>query len=108
MDENCLEKHKPLDKKIENLHNFLFGDINRRDEVSFVSKVNIMFEDIGSIKKWFLGSIIGVVCFLISTSIFLGRQLQTIETNSSSIKSYIENEKQLEQRVLRIETKIGK
>lgn len=104
--DNCMEKHKPLDDKIESIHTFLFGDINRSEEISFVSKVNIMFKDITSIKKWFFGSIIGIICFLISTSIFLGRQLQTIETNSASIKGYIESEKQLENRVVVLEAKV--
>lgn len=103
--DNCIEKHKPLDNKINRIYAFLFGDINRSEEVSFVSKVNIMFKDITAIKKWFFGSIVGVICFLISSSIFIGRQLQTIETTSSSIKTYIESEKQLENRVVVLEEK---
>lgn len=103
--DDCNEKHKPLEKDIEKIHTFLFGDVTKSDEISFVSKVNIMFKDITSIKRWFLGSIIGVICFLISSSIFLGRQLQTIETNSASIRTYIENEKKLENRIYLLETK---
>lgn len=104
--DECNEKHKPLEKHIDKIHSFLFGDVNKSDEVSFVSKVNIMFKDITSIKRWFFGSIVGVICFLISSSIYLGRQLQTIETNSASIKTYIENEKQLENRIYVLETKV--
>lgn len=107
MEKKCEENHKPLNNKIDAIYGFLFGKVTETNEISFTSKVNMMFKDVSDIKKWVSGSLITIITLSISSCVFFGRQLQIVEDNSKNIKDAIEYLKILDKRVTTLETAIG-
>lgn len=89
---------------INKINFLLFGNPDKSDEISFVSKVNVMFKEISDIKKWLAGAVI----FILTSCVYLGQQLHQIDTNANNIKSYIEHEQQVENRILTLENELKK
>ena len=95
----CYEHHMLLKETLDEMHDFLFGDTKHTNDVSFVSKVNLMFEELSFIKHILIGSITAII----AACIFLGQQLYRIDTTSKSLNLYIENSKQIEIKLAKLE-----
>ena len=40
----CFEHHMLLKKMLDEMRDFLFGDLKHTNDISFVSKVNLMYQ----------------------------------------------------------------
>lgn len=90
----------------ENLQDFMFGSPKNPQGVSFVSKVNILCEDVAGIKKdfknclWSMwGSCFTFLTVMITSAVFLGGQFKTIEMNTANIHQYMLQQHELEKEV---------
>lgn len=95
----CFEHHMLLKKMLDEMHDFLFGDLKHTNDISFVSKVNLMFEELNFIKHVLIGSITAII----AACIFLGQQLYRIDTTSKNLNAYIENSKNMEIKIAQLE-----
>ena len=102
--QECYEHHMMLNGKLDKVNHFLFGDTEHAGEVSFVSKVNLMFDELKFIKQ----SLITSIFVIITSCIFLGQQLYQIDTTSKELGLYIERQKQVELQLAKLEAKIDK
>ena len=100
--DECYEHHMLLKKMPDEMHDFLFGDLKHTNDVSFVSKVNLMFQELNFIKHILIGSITAIL----AGCLFIGRQLYCIEETSKNLNSYMENSKTMEIKLAQIEEKI--
>lgn len=100
----CFEHHMLLKDKLEKIHNFLFGSPEHGGDVSFVSKVNLMFEELKFIKQCIVLSLITIF----SAGVFLGKQLHQLNSTSQSLNAYMERQQQIEYRLVQLETRIEK
>lgn len=64
-----------VQQKINEIYNFLFGSPSYPDKISLVSKINLMFDEIGFLKKSFYGSIITILMF----SFYLGGRMYKLD-----------------------------
>ncbi len=100
--DECYKHHMLLKKMLDEMHDFLFGDLKHTNDVSFVSKVNLMFQELNFIKHILIGSITAIL----AGCLFIGRQLYCIEETSKNLNSYMENSKTMEIKLAQIEEKI--
>lgn len=98
--QECFEHHMLLKESLEKIHDFLFGSPERSTEVSFVSKVNLMFDELKFIKQCLICSIITVL----GTCIFIGKQLHKLEI----LSAYMERQQQIEFQLAKLEVQIEK
>ncbi len=79
-------EQEEMEKKINKIYNLLFGNPDNSDEISFVSKVNLMYKELNNFKHWLCGS---VVTFL-AVCIFIGGKLYMLDNlaneNSASLQ----------------------
>ena len=95
----CFEHHMMLKGSLEKINHFLFGSPERGNEVSFVSKVNLMFDELKFIKQ----SLVASIFIILSACIFLGKQLYQLEINSRNLNAYMEKQQQIELRLAQLE-----
>ena len=99
--QECFEHHMLLKGTLDKINHFLFGDHEHGTEVSFVSKVNLMFDELKTIKQWLLSS----VTVILGACVFMGQQLRQIDTNSKYLSDYIERQQQIELKMAQLEAK---
>ena len=101
--QECFEHHMCLKGKLDKIEGFLFGDTEHREQVSFVSKVNLMFNELAFIKKFLVGSVASIFC----ASLFIGQQLYKLDNSSTQISSYIDRSHHLELKITEMETQLA-
>lgn len=97
----CFEHHMLLKEEVGRINHFLFGCPEKGDEVSFVSKVALMFDTLNLIKRLIIGSAVTVL----GVGIFVGQKLQEIDNNSKVLEAQVEYVKQIDIRVTKLEEK---
>ncbi len=97
--QECYEHHMLLKAHLDKINSFLFGDTEHSSEVSFVSKVTLMFDELKFIKQCLMCSIFTII----GGCIFLGQQLYQIDTTSKELNSYIEHSQQMEIKLAALE-----
>lgn len=100
----CYEHHMILKAMLDEMHDFLFGDTKHTNDVSFVSKVNLIFDELNFIKHILIGSIAAVI----AGCIFIGQELYQIDLTSKNLNVYAENSRQIEIKLARLEEMIRK
>ena len=101
--QECYEHHMLLKAHLDKINSFLFGDTEHSGEVSFVSKVTLMFDELKFIKQCLMCSILTIL----GGCIFLGQQLHQIDTTSKDLNSYIEHSQQMELKLAALEAVIN-
>ncbi len=64
-----------MQQKINEIYNFLFGSPLNPEKISFVSKVNLMFEELGFLKKTLIASITSILIF----TFYMGQKINTLD-----------------------------
>lgn len=100
--QECFEHHMLLKGHLDKINHFLFGDTEHGGEVSFVSKVNLMFDELKFIKQCLICSI----ATIFTAGVFLGQQLRQINISSQSLNTYMEQQQQIELRLVKLEAKM--
>ena len=101
--QECYEHHMLLKGKLDKIERFIFGDAEHSDKISFVSKVNLMFDELGFIKRFLVGSILSIF----GACIFLGQQLHKIDSSSTQISQYIDSTHSMELQITEIKTELA-
>lgn len=96
----CFEHHMLLKGELTKISNFLFGCPEKGDEISFVSKVALMFDTLTLIKRMIIGSALTIL----GAAIFVGQQLKQIEVNSRALNAHLEQAHEMEKRITKLET----
>ena len=102
--QECYEHHMLLKTTLDKITGFLFGNPEHGHEVSFVSKVNLMFDELSFIKKLLIGSVFTIL----GACVFIGQQLYKIDTDSQHLSAHLEQSKRIEMRLAYLEAKAGK
>ncbi len=102
--QECYEHHMLLKNTLTTITDFLFGSPEHGGEVSFVSKVNLMFEELAFIKKILIGSVFTIL----GACIFIGQELYKIDADSEYLNAHLEQSKKIEMRLAYLEAKAGK
>ena len=100
--QECFEHHMLLKGQLDKINNFLFGNAEHGGEVSFVSKVNLMFDELKFIKQCLIYSIVTIF----TAGVFLGQQLRQINISSQSLNTYMKQQQQTELRLVKLEAKM--
>lgn len=101
--QECYEHHMLLKSTLDNISGFLFGSPEHGQEVSFVSKVNLMFSELEFIKKLLIGSVFTIL----GMCIFIGQQLYKIDNDSQHLNAHLEQAQKIEMRLAYLEAKAG-
>ena len=73
--QECYNHHMLLKGQLEKITNFLFGSAEDGTEISFTSKVALMFDVLTLIKRLLIGSVFTII----GAGIFIGQELQKIK-----------------------------
>lgn len=100
--QECYNHHMLLKGQLEKITNFLFGSAENGTEISFTSKVALMFDVLTLIKRLLIGSVFTII----GAGIFIGQELQKIENNANILTTHIEYSKQLDARLTNVESEL--
>ena len=118
----CYEHYMLLKKAIEDLQKrcnemncFFFGGVNQRGELSFVDKVNTMYDMMNNNRTALRGFLVSSIIVLISWLVGLGYQMHSIQATSSMVKECVNeiqaiknNQAEMDKRLIILEAKLRK
>ncbi len=118
----CYEHHMLLKKAIEDLQKrcnemncFFFGGVNQRGELSFVDKVNTMYDMMNNNRTALRGFLASSIIVLISWLVGLGYQMHSIQATSDMVKECVNeiqaiknNQAEMDKRLIILEAKLRK
>lgn len=118
----CYEHHMLLKQALEDLQKrcnemncFFFGGVNQRGELSFVDKVNTMYDMMNNNRTALRGFLVSSIIVLISWLVGLGYQMHSIQATSSMVKECVneiqaikDNQAEMDKRLILLEAKMRK
>lgn len=93
-----------MEKKINKIYNLLFGNPDNSDEISFVSKVNLMYKELNNFKHWLWSS---VITFL-AVCLFIGGKLYMLDNLTNENSANLKKNDVILQKLDKIENEINK
>lgn len=108
--EEFKEEFEKWKNKCETIQCFFFGGMHQAEkgELSFVDKVNLLYENQNKSRsniKWFIG---GFGVLIISSFIGLGVELQKIDNTVNTLANVVEKQRSIEIEVAQIKAQINK